>query len=61
MTARAAIQVALVVGTVLSGVNEGGDLLDGHFDWVVALRIVVNYATPFVVASIGYLASGRGG
>lgn len=58
-TTRAAIPVALLVGTLLSSVNEGGDLAAGKLGWVVWVRVVVNYATPFLVASVGYLAGGR--
>lgn len=61
MTARAATPVALLVGTVLSAVNEGGQIGGGDINWVVGVRVAVNYATPFVVASMGYLSSGRTG
>ena len=56
-------RVALVVGTILTAVNQGDRLLTGQirgWDW---LRVVVNYLVPFLVASYsGWKAAlGRGG
>jgi hypothetical protein len=59
VTVRAAAPVALVVGSVLSAVNQGGVLLQGRLHIGLVVKIVVNYLTPFVVASLGYLAAGR--
>ena len=58
-TARAAAPVAAVVGTLLSLVNEGSALVAGTLPPVVLVRIAVNYAVPFVVASTGYLMASR--
>lgn len=58
-TARAAAPVALVVGTVLTAANEGAQLAAGELRWSLAVKIAVNYVTPFVVASLGYLIGGR--
>jgi len=55
-TARTAGPIAAIVGTVLSLVNEGQVLADGQAGTGAWIRIGVNYAVPFVVASIGYLA-----
>ena len=52
-------RVALVVGTILSAANQGSVIVDGHSTWVTWVRVGVNYATPFVVASLGYLAGCR--
>lgn len=51
-----AARIALVVGTWLTAVNQGGAVLDGEVPWV---KVVLNYLTPFVVASLGYLAARR--
>ena len=51
-----AIRIALVVGTWLSLMNQGGPIVDGHPPWV---KLALNYATPFTVASLGYLAARR--
>jgi len=58
-TLRPAGPVALVVGTLLSGVNEGSVLINGEASDVTFIRIAVNYTVPFVVASIGYLLACR--
>lgn len=58
-TARAAAPIAAVVGALLSAVNDGTAIIDGRLGWVTWTRVAVNFATPFLVASLGYLASGR--
>jgi hypothetical protein len=58
-TARTAGPTAVVVGTVLSAVNQGGVLAAGHATPGTWLRIAVNYVVPFIVASIGYLSGRR--
>lgn len=59
VTVRAAGPVALVVGTLLSAVNQGGVLLNGDLTVGVGVKVGVNYLTPFVVTSLGFLAAGR--
>lgn len=58
-TVRVAGKVAAVVGTILSLANQGSVLFGGHTTWASWVRVGVNYLTPFVVASIGYLAGLR--
>ncbi len=58
-TLRVAGRVALVVGTILSVANQSSVILSGHPSWATWVRVAVNYLTPFVVASIGYLAGFR--
>lgn len=55
-TVPTATRIALVVGTWLSLVNQGRLIVDGHPPW---LKLALNYATPFVVASLGFLAARR--
>jgi hypothetical protein len=55
-TFPAASRIALVVGTWLTAVNQWDAILAGRVPWA---RIALNYATPFVVASLGYLAARR--
>jgi hypothetical protein len=47
------------VGTILSGANQGWVITAGHANWATWVRVAVNYLTPFVVASLGYLAGCR--
>ena len=56
VTVRTSSGIAAVVGTWLSLVNQGDPILDGHLPWG---KIVLNYATPFVVSSLGFLAARR--
>lgn len=59
ITARTAGRVALVVGTILSAVNQGETIVDGSATWLTWVRVGVNYCVPFCVASIGFLAACR--
>lgn len=59
VTARTAVPVAAVVGTVLSAVNQGDVVLSGTASPWVWVRIAVNYLVPFLVASFGYLSAWR--
>jgi hypothetical protein len=54
--------IALVVGTLLSLVNQGDVLLAGRLDGVAGLRIAANYLIPFLVSNLGAMTSlpGRG-
>ncbi|PKV94036.1 methyltransferase family protein [Amycolatopsis echigonensis] len=58
-TARTAFPVALVVGTVLSLVNQGTTIVADTGTTSTWVRVAVNYAVPFIVASVGYLAGRR--
>lgn len=58
-TFRTSFPVALVVGSLLSAVNQGGEFLAGDIDGITLVRIVANYAIPYVVSSIGFLSAHR--
>ncbi|TDO29872.1 methyltransferase family protein [Kribbella sp. VKM Ac-2527] len=58
-TARKALPVAAVVGTVLSLVNQGSVIAGGATTSGTWVRVAVNYLVPFLVASIGYLSGRR--
>jgi hypothetical protein len=55
-TLRSAVLIAAFVGTWLSFLNEGHAILDGNPPWH---KIALNYLTPFVVSSLGFLAARR--
>lgn len=59
VTFPTAVRVALVVGTVLSVVNQGEVFLHGDQTAATYVRVVFNYLIPYTVASIGYLAPFR--
>jgi hypothetical protein len=58
-TLRTAVPTALVVGTVLCAINQGATLIAGQATTGTWVRMVFNYAVPFLVASFGYLAARR--
>jgi hypothetical protein len=58
-TVHAAWRIALVVGTVLTLVNQGGVIGAGDATAATWLRTAVNYCVPFVVSSLGYLLASR--
>ena len=53
------IPVALVVGCVLSAINEGARIASGHAQWTTWLQVGLNFMVPFLVSSYGYLAAAR--
>ena len=55
--ARRSLIVALVVGTVLNAINQGGEIADGQPP--VIWRLALTYAVPFLVASYGSYAAFR--
>ena len=58
-TCKTASRVALVVGTLLTLVNQTTVIAAGHITTVTWLRVGFNYAIPYTVASIGYPAPFR--
>ncbi len=54
-----AIQVALIVGTILMVINQGDVLLSGHLTALVACKIVLTYTVPFSVSTYSALAANR--
>ncbi|HEX9505401.1 MAG TPA: nitrate/nitrite transporter NrtS [Acidimicrobiia bacterium] len=57
VTVRTAGRVAVIVGTILSAVNQGSTIVDGSTTWATWVRVGVNYCVPFIVASIGFLSA----
>jgi hypothetical protein len=49
----------LVVGTILSLVNQLHIVIDGDASWATWIRVAVNYVVPYCVASIGFLSACR--
>ena len=56
---RRTVQIALVVGCVLTLVNQLDILLDGKVGPLLGAKIALNFVVPFVVSNLGLL-SGRG-
>ena len=51
--------IALVVGTVLTAINQGDVLLTGHWPPALLWKLPLTYAVPFVVATLGALGAGK--
>ncbi len=58
-TACMCLPVALVVGTLLSLVNQADIVVAGMADGVVAAKVAANYAIPFLTSSVGALLAVR--
>lgn len=58
MLKRSAL-TALVVGTVLVAINQGGILLSGAWPASLAWQIPLTYVVPFCVATWGALGNSR--
>jgi hypothetical protein len=51
--------IAVVVGSLLVAINQAGTLASGHVDWVVWIRVALDYLIPTCVSTMGVLAGSR--
>ena len=51
------LTIALIVGVVLSAVNQGGVLMNGDLSARVWIRVLFNLLVPFTVASVSCLVN----
>lgn len=58
MLKRSAL-IALVVGSVLTAINQGDALIAHRWSAALAWKISLTYAVPFIVATLGALGAGR--
>ena len=58
-TLRKTTRIALVVGTLLSLINQGSVIFGGHATDATWIRVGLNYVVPFCVSSSGFFASQR--
>jgi hypothetical protein len=56
---RRTITVALIVGTLLTLINQGDRIAAGEVDLAVAMKVLANYLIPWCVSSIGYISARR--
>lgn len=56
---RRVVAIALVVGSLLVAINQGGILASGHLGWIVWLRMALDYLIPACVSTMGVLAGSR--
>ena len=50
---------AVIVGTVLTALNQGDAILQGQWDSALYWKIPLTYCVPFVVASYGALSNSK--
>ena len=58
-TLRRTVQIALIVGTLLSLINQGHLIAAGDASTFTWIRVSANYLIPWVVSSIGFLSGSR--
>ena len=51
--------IALIVGTVLTAINQGDVLLAEHWPPALVWKLPMTYAVPFIVATLGALGAGK--
>ena len=56
---RRAIIISLIVGTILTVINQGDVLLSGSVTSLVLLKIALTYTVPYSVSTISALAANR--
>jgi len=56
---RRTIAIALVVGTILTLINQLDVIVKGNADTLTWVKCALNYCVPFVVSNLGLLAGKR--
>jgi hypothetical protein len=56
---RRSLIVCLIVGTILTLLNQGGILLRGEWRNSLYWKVPLTYLTPFVVATVAALLNNR--
>ncbi len=56
---RRSLIIGLIVGTILTAINQGNIIAQGHFPLILAWKIPLTYGVPFCVATTGALLNAR--
>jgi len=56
---RRTIMIALVVGTILTAINQLDVIIKGNADTLTWVKSGLNYCVPFIVSNLGLLAGER--
>ncbi len=51
--------IALVVGTILTAINQGDLILAGNWPPALLWKLPLTYVVPFIVATLGALGTGK--
>jgi hypothetical protein len=56
---RRTFGIALVVGCVLTAINQGDVILAGDATGRTVLKVVMNFIVPFIVSNLGVISGAR--
>jgi hypothetical protein len=56
---RRTVKIALVVGTILTLINQADVIIRGDATGVTWIKAGLNYCVPFIVSNLGLLAGKR--
>lgn len=56
---RRTVRIALVVGTILTVINQADVILGGEATALTWVKMGLNYCVPFIVSNLGLLAGKR--
>ncbi|MDA8067609.1 MAG: nitrate/nitrite transporter NrtS [Actinomycetota bacterium] len=56
---RRTVRIALVVGILLTAINQSGPLTSGHVSLATWVRTGLNFVVPFLVSNAGLLSGRR--
>jgi hypothetical protein len=57
----ACARIALVVGTILTAINQLDTFVGSHYSAWIWAKVAGNYIVPFSVSSLGYITAARHG
>lgn len=56
---RKTARIALVVGSILTLINQADVIAGGDATWLTAVKVPLNFLVPFVVSNLGVIVGAR--
>jgi hypothetical protein len=56
---RRTIRIALVVGTILTLINQADVIVRGNATGLTVVKVCLNFVVPFIVSNLGVLTGSR--
>ncbi len=56
---RRSLVIAVIVGTILTAINQGNVIVGGEFPAALAWKVPLTYAVPYCVATTGAILNAR--
>ena len=56
---RRTSRIALVVGTVLTLINQADVIARGDATWLTAVKVGLNFCVPFIVSNLGVISGAK--